>query len=248
MSKGRYGCKAALFMAVTVTLSGLAGFGGSRVGRAVWGEGDGGVGLSFSQASPDAADPLGGLALPAMDGGEDQSGGSSELRLTGHAYDGSEAMPMDGWAQPGDVMGVGGEPAIPGLERLAAAASEALRASAYAKGNAEGPDGPMPLSIPEIASMNLDRVVEVYVEFPAGGGRSGQTNATGAGSGVIISADGYIVTNNHVIEGARKVTVRLSSGVRHEAAVVGGDEGSDIAVIKIGARRLQPAVYGDSDY
>jgi serine protease Do len=61
---------------------------------------------------------------------------------------------------------------------------------------------------------------------------------TGAGSGIIISSDGYIVTNNHVIEGAQKVTVTLSDGSAFEATVVGTDAQTDLAVVKIDANNL----------
>jgi serine protease Do len=56
---------------------------------------------------------------------------------------------------------------------------------------------------------------------------------TGAGSGIIISPEGYIVTNNHVVEGANKVTVTLSSGSTYEATIVGTDAETDLAVVKI---------------
>lgn len=58
---------------------------------------------------------------------------------------------------------------------------------------------------------------------------------TGAGSGIIISPDGYIVTNNHVVEGAQKVTVTLSNGTALTATIVGTDAQTDLAVVKIDA-------------
>ncbi|MCJ7575455.1 MAG: trypsin-like peptidase domain-containing protein [Dehalococcoidia bacterium] len=61
---------------------------------------------------------------------------------------------------------------------------------------------------------------------------------TGAGSGIIISPDGYIVTNNHVVEGANKVTVTLSDGHTFEATIVGTDAQTDLAVVKINANNL----------
>jgi len=61
---------------------------------------------------------------------------------------------------------------------------------------------------------------------------------TGAGSGIIISPEGYIVTNNHVVEGASKVTVTLSSGDTYEATIVGRDAETDLAVVKIDASGL----------
>jgi serine protease Do len=61
---------------------------------------------------------------------------------------------------------------------------------------------------------------------------------TGAGSGIIISSDGYIVTNNHVVEGAQKVTVTLSDGSAFEATIIGIDAQTDLAVVKINASNL----------
>jgi len=62
---------------------------------------------------------------------------------------------------------------------------------------------------------------------------------TGAGSGVIISSDGYIVTNNHVVEDADKVTVTLSDGSTFGATIVGSDAQTDLAVLKIEANGLE---------
>jgi serine protease Do len=61
---------------------------------------------------------------------------------------------------------------------------------------------------------------------------------TGAGSGIIISSDGYIVTNNHVVEGANKVTVTVSDGRAFDATIVGTDAQTDLAVVKIDANSL----------
>jgi S1-C subfamily serine protease len=68
----------------------------------------------------------------------------------------------------------------------------------------------------------------------------------GTGSGVIISADGYILTNNHVIAGAYSVNVRTPQGKAYEAKVIGADPRSDLAVLKIEASGLVPAQMGDS--
>lgn len=68
------------------------------------------------------------------------------------------------------------------------------------------------------------------------------------GSGFIISKDGYIVTNYHVVKGAKKITVTLLSGEIYNAEYVGGDEELDIAVIKISAKKDLPTLsFGDSD-
>lgn len=67
------------------------------------------------------------------------------------------------------------------------------------------------------------------------------------GSGFIVRADGYIFTNNHVIEGADKIDVRLKDGRHFPAKVVGADEKTDIAVLKIDAKDLPTLELGDSD-
>ena len=69
----------------------------------------------------------------------------------------------------------------------------------------------------------------------------------GSGSGFIVSADGYILTNNHVVEGAEKVTVRLFDRREFTAKVIGTDPLTDVAVVKIEAPRLSPASMGNSD-
>lgn len=69
----------------------------------------------------------------------------------------------------------------------------------------------------------------------------------GGGSGVIISEDGYILTNNHVVENANEVTVRLNDKTKYEATVVGTDPLTDLAVIKIDAEELPAAYLGNSD-
>ena len=72
------------------------------------------------------------------------------------------------------------------------------------------------------------------------------TETTGSGSGIIIREDGYIITNQHVIEGATSVTVILSNNEEYEASIVGEDEKTDLAVIKINANNLTAAELGKS--
>ena len=69
----------------------------------------------------------------------------------------------------------------------------------------------------------------------------------GAGSGVIVSGDGYIVTNNHVVEGADKIQVHLNDNRQFEGRVIGRDPGTDLALLKIDAKDLATVPYGNSD-
>ncbi len=74
-------------------------------------------------------------------------------------------------------------------------------------------------------------------------------NSTGysLGSGFVLSADGYIATNHHVIEDGDKITVRFYNGTEYEAVLVGSDSITDLAVLKIDAKDLTPVALGDSD-
>lgn len=77
--------------------------------------------------------------------------------------------------------------------------------------------------------------------------RNSEPVQSGLGSGVIISDDGYIVTNNHVIDGADKLEVLLNDNATYEARVIGTDEATDLALIKIDAEKLSPITFGDSE-
>lgn len=104
------------------------------------------------------------------------------------------------------------------------------------------------LSVSQIVQNVGNTVVEITTEVTGVDTRSmRQYSGTGAGSGVIISGDGYIVTNNHVVEDANSVTVRLKDGTSYPAEVVGMDEQTDLAVIKIDAQNLPAAELGSSD-
>lgn len=107
------------------------------------------------------------------------------------------------------------------------------------------------LSMEEAIRKVKDSVVEITTEsLKSGFGGFSQYVVGGAGSGVIISAGGYIITNNHVVEGASNIIVRLTDGSEHKATLIGTDSKSDIAVISIVPPEgvtLSPAVIGDSD-
>lgn len=88
--------------------------------------------------------------------------------------------------------------------------------------------------------------LEITTESVQTGSYFNQYVATGAGSGVIISADGYIVTNDHVISGANSIAVRLHDGTTLDAALVATDAKTDLAVIRVQAQELIPATLGTS--
>lgn len=104
-------------------------------------------------------------------------------------------------------------------------------------------------SYTEVYNAVSDCVVEITTETVQNSTFMGQYVSTGAGSGVIISESGYIVTNNHVIEDARNIKVTLKSGESYTATLVGTDETSDIAVIRIEpeSKELSVAVLGCSE-
>ncbi len=76
---------------------------------------------------------------------------------------------------------------------------------------------------------------------------SANFSASSVGSGIIMSEDGYIITNNHVIEGMTTIQVVLDSGETYDARLIGSDSRSDLAVIKVNATGLKAAEFGDSD-
>lgn len=102
------------------------------------------------------------------------------------------------------------------------------------------------VSITDIANETMDSVVEIKTESVSTHSFFQQAIVSGAGSGVILSKDGYIVTNHHVIDGASKITVTTRSGKSFEAKLIGSDSATDLAVLKIEAEDLHPAVLGDS--
>ena len=92
---------------------------------------------------------------------------------------------------------------------------------------------------------NVKPSVEDFFGRRRQGGR--QQESTGSGSGVIVRADGYILTNNHVVEDSDEVNVELEDGRILPATIVGLDPQTDLAVLKIEATGLRPAPFGSSD-
>jgi serine protease Do len=102
------------------------------------------------------------------------------------------------------------------------------------------------LTTEQVVDLVADSVVEITTEVTVTGSRMTQYISEGAGSGVVVSSDGYIVTNAHVVEDAGKITVTLKDGTEYEATLVGSDSQTDIAVLKIDADDLTPVIFGDS--
>ncbi len=91
---------------------------------------------------------------------------------------------------------------------------------------------------------------DIFSEFfygPGAGGREFKQYGSGSGSGVIISEDGYIVTNNHVIRDAKEIDVILNDNRKYPAKIIGTDPSTDIAVLKIEEKGLQAIPIGNSD-
>ena len=109
-------------------------------------------------------------------------------------------------------------------------------------------DGQTEMSDAEVYAANVNSVVSINVTGTSGTNWFGQPVQTAsAGSGFILTSDGYIVTNYHVVGDAQTIQVTLYSGDTYDAQYVGGDEDYDIAVIKIEATGLQAVTLGDSE-
>ncbi len=102
------------------------------------------------------------------------------------------------------------------------------------------------LTVEQIAKQNLEAVVEIKTESVQQDSWLSEYVTEGAGSGIIIKSDGYIITNNHVIEGASKIHVTMHNEKTYEAKLIGTNAENDIAVLKIKAKNLPVVTYGDS--
>ena len=140
------------------------------------------------------------------------------------------------------------EPAQAGGESEAKAESNAADAkagtmAAFAENNQFTKAQIVEMSAPSV--VGIDTVTTVTTNnFWYGYGQSYE--APGSGSGVILTEDGYIATCAHVVEGANSVKVTLNDDTSYDATIVGTDKKNDIAIIKIDAKDLTPAIVGDS--
>ena len=102
------------------------------------------------------------------------------------------------------------------------------------------------LSTVEVVQILTPSVVQITTAILSMGLFNDPVPREGVGTGVILDDQGNILTNNHVIDGAQRITVILNTGVGFEAEPVGGDFSTDLAIIRIDAQGLQPAILGNS--
>lgn len=103
------------------------------------------------------------------------------------------------------------------------------------------------IELTEVIEKISPTIVEVYTELVVYNTFYGNYVSEGAGSGIIYSSDGYILTNNHVIDGANTIKVKLNNGKDYEATLVATDMNTDVAVIKIDEKDLPHVVLSDSN-
>ncbi len=106
--------------------------------------------------------------------------------------------------------------------------------------------GTQEFSTVEVVKLLTPSVAQITTRTVSAGLFNQPVPSTGVGTGVILDANGHILTNNHVVAGAQEITVTTDTGESFSARVVGGDEQTDLAVIKIDAEGLHPATLGDA--
>ena len=153
----------------------------------------------------------------------------------------------------GGAMGFGGSALQNHLAAKDADTEEAQQASVVYEGSRETSviniaqiDTSKEMTPAEVYAQNVNSTVGIRTSITTNYWGY-QTQAAAAGSGFILSADGYILTNYHVVEDSNSITVSLYDGTEYDATLVGCDESNDIAVLKIDAEGLTPVVLGDSD-
>ena len=99
--------------------------------------------------------------------------------------------------------------------------------------------------ITDVVAAARDSVVTLTSQISGARGPFGGT-ATGIGSGIVLTADGYTLTNRHVVEGSTSLTATLADGSEYPATVITVSDTQDLALVKIGATGLKPATIGDS--
>src|SRR5262249_27340720 len=105
---------------------------------------------------------------------------------------------------------------------------------------------PAVVNVSTLQGRPSDPMAEFLRRFFGEGGQPPTPRAS-LGSGFIVSPDGYVVTNNHVVGSGGQIVVKLDRGTEHEAKVVGTDPATDLALLKIDASGLAVLPFGDSD-
>ena len=139
-----------------------------------------------------------------------------------------------------------GNPSFRGLQILQQAANAAIPTVVHIKTttNPRQVSNNLPNQKNPFSDMFGDN--DLFNQFFGNGRQQRMYPEMGSGSGVIISDDGYIVTNNHVVAGADEVTVTLSDRKTYTAKVIGSDPSYDLAVVKVDAKNLPFMLYGNS--
>ncbi len=99
----------------------------------------------------------------------------------------------------------------------------------------------------QVYQQNLQSVVAITCQIVSYGFGNQSSIQTSSGSGFVLTADGYVVTNYHVIDGATAITVVTAEDAEYTAELIGGDESNDIALLKVEATDLRPVTIGSSD-
>lgn len=174
------------------------------------------------------------------------------------------------WSYAADARRIDTPPPVEGLQHARGLsdafkyAAQAIRPSVVSirstkvfkpaqQGGGNAPRMQRPELPPEFRQFFGDDMFERFGAQPFGGEQFGgqgnprQFRQEGQGTGVVITSDGYIVTNNHVVDGADEVEVTLSDDRTYAAKVIGTDAKTDVAVVKVEAKDLVPAKVGNSD-
>ena len=191
---------------------------------------------------------LTGLILAARHlGGEpaapNESDTSTEQNTSGGLIINDDTLPSGNETEDGrtpEMTPPSGLPPMASIEKLPPKRQDAngdgiAEIETDAEGQVITSAGSSTMTVATVVNRVAASVVEITTETAVRSDRMGQYVTAGAGSGVIISKEGFIVTNHHVIDGASSVTVRLNNGREFAATVVGADEQTDVAVLWIDA-------------
>jgi len=102
-------------------------------------------------------------------------------------------------------------------------------------------------AVVHVKNTTIQSVQDPFSSFFYGRPSERKFSQVGMGSGVIISSDGYIITNNHVIDGATEIEITLNNKKTYKAELIGADKNTDIALVKIDATDLPYVIFGNSD-